>query len=196
MKKFISSGKNVFSQSSFSKILFISSLFFCNYATAADFTVSSSDINAQHTLSINQVFNGFGCTGKNLSPEVAWQHAPAGTKSFAITLYDPDAPTGSGWWHWVVANIPASSNTVATGAGNTGGTLPAGSVQGRNDYGDAGFGGACPPAGDKPHRYVLTVWALNTETLPVTAQTSAAMTGFMLNQHKIAKASITATYGR
>lgn len=180
--------------------LFKSSLFVCavlcsNYALAADFTVSSSDITKQQ-LSINQVFNGFGCNGKNLSPALTWQHAPAGTKSFAITIYDPDAPTGSGWWHWVVANIPANNYSVATGAGNADGTLPTGSVQGRNDFGEAGFGGACPPVGDKPHRYVLTVWALNTETLPVTAQTSAAMVGYMLNQYQLGKASMTATYGR
>lgn len=176
--------------------LFISSLLCSGHTMAADFSVSSSDITNQQTLSVNQVFNGFGCTGKNLSPQVVWQHAPADSKSFAITLYDPDAPTGSGWWHWVVANIPASAASVPSGAGSDGGKLPAGSVQARNDYAEASFGGACPPVGDKPHRYVLTVWALNTESLPVTAQTSAAMVGYMLNQHQIAKASITATYGR
>lgn len=179
------------------KGLLIGSLLCSGYAAAAaDFTVSSSDISARQPLSINQVFNGFGCSGKNLSPEVVWQHAPAGTKSFAITLYDPDAPTGSGWWHWVVANIPANASRLPGGAANAGGMLPAGSVQGRNDFGEAGFGGACPPKGDKPHRYVLTVWALNIEILPVTVQTGAAMVGFLLNQHQLAKASIIATYGR
>lgn len=178
------------------KGLLLGSLLCSAYAAAADFSVSSSDIRNQQPLSLNQVFNGFGCTGKNLSPEVVWQHAPAGTKSFALTVYDPDAPTGSGWWHWVVANIPANVERLPGGAGSAGGKLPVGSVQARNDFGESSFGGACPPVGDKPHHYVFTVWALDAESLPVTAQSSAAMVGYMLNQHKIAKASITATYGR
>ena len=178
------------------KGLLLGSLLCSGYTAAADFTVSSSDIRNQQPLSLNQVFNGFGCTGKNLSPEVVWQHAPAGTKSFAITVYDPDAPTGSGWWHWVVANIPANVARLPGGAGSAGGKLPAGSVQARHDFGESSFGGACPPVGDKPHHYVFTVWALDAESLPVTAQSSAAMVGYMLNQHKIAKASINATYGR
>ena len=179
-----------------SKGLVLCSLLGSGYVMAADFAVSSSDIRNQQPLSMNQVFNGFGCSGKNLSPQLTWQHAPAGTKSFAITVYDPDAPTGSGWWHWVVANIPANVERLPSGAGSAGGKLPAGSMQARNDFGESSFGGACPPVGDKPHHYVLTVWALDTESLPVTAQTGAAMLGYMLNQHKIAKASITATYGR
>lgn len=167
-----------------------------NAAFAADFTISSHDMNAQHPLAMNQVFNGFGCTGKNLSPQLSWQHAPANTKSFAITLYDPDAPTGSGWWHWTVINIPATIHQLPTGAGSKHSNLPVGSMQGRNDFGDFAFGGACPPAGDKPHRYILTVWALDTDTLPVTRNMSAAMIGFMLNAHKLATASLTATYSR
>ncbi len=177
-------------------LVFISSLLCCAYATAADFTLSSTDIGDQQPLSINQVFNGFGCSGKNLSPQLSWQHAPVGTKSLAITVYDPDAPTGSGWWHWALANIPASVVNIAAAAGSAGGKLPAGSIQVRNDYGAANFGGACPPVGDKPHRYVVTVWALDTDKLPLTAQTGAAMLGFMLNQHQLGKATMTAIYGR
>lgn len=165
-------------------------------ALATDFTVSSRDMSEQQPLTINQVFNGFGCSGKNLSPQVSWQHAPASSKSFAITLYDPDAPTGSGWWHWTVVNIPASMHQLPAGAGRSNAKLAANAMQGRNDFGDFAFGGACPPVGDKPHRYILTVWALDTDKLPVTQKMSAAMIGFMLNAHKVASASLTATYGR
>lgn len=167
----------------------------CNYAIADTFTVSSIDIQDAQSLTSNQVFNGFGCSGKNISPQVTWQHAPTTTKSFAITIYDPDAPTGSGWWHWVVANIPNKVNSLATGASNNG-KLPQGSIQGKTDYGTASFGGACPPVGDKPHRYILTVWALDVEQLPINTQMSAAMIGFMINSHQIAKATLTATYAR
>ena len=98
-------------------------------------------------MAMEQVYNGFGCTGKNLSPQLSWDKAPSGTKSFAITAYDPDAPTGSGWWHWIAFNIPASVNSLDSGA--SGNSMPAGTVESRTDYGSTGFGGACPPVGDK-----------------------------------------------
>src|SRR5207342_588867 len=120
---------------------------------AAGFALSSPTIKPNSKLTEAQVFNGFGCTGKNISPALKWSGAPAGTKSFAVTLYDPDAPTGSGWWHWVVYNIPASANELPEGAGAPDGKgLPPGSVQGRTDFGAPAFGGACPPPGDRPHR--------------------------------------------
>jgi Raf kinase inhibitor-like YbhB/YbcL family protein len=138
-----------------------------------------------------QEFNQFGCTGQNQSPALTWQGVPKGTKSLAVTVYDPDAPTGSGWWHWLVVNLPPTTTQLAAG-----GPLPAGAIQGRNDYGTADFGGACPPQGDKPHRYILTVWALNVDKLPITEQASGALVGYYVNAHAVGKASATVRYGR
>ena len=163
-------------------------------AHAADFTVTSTDIAPGQTLAHAQVFQGFGCTGSNQSPQLSWSNAPAGTRSFAVTLYDPDAPTGSGWWHWSVFNVPASTTSLP--AGTTAATLPAGAVQGRNDYGDSAYGGACPPPGDKAHRYQLTVWALKTDSLPLDQHASGAMLGYMLNANALGKAQLTGLYGR
>ncbi|MCU6356972.1 kinase inhibitor [Enterobacter quasiroggenkampii] len=164
---------------------------------ATSFSMTSQDISGDRRLASPQVFEGFGCHGGNTSPQLAWTNPPAGTKSFAITVYDPDAPTGSGWWHWTIANIPAKTMTLPAGAGNPNGEkLPVGAVQGRNDFGYAGFGGACPPAGDKPHRYQITVWALDVDKLPVDKNASGALVGFMLNSHVLAKAQLTATYSR
>ncbi len=166
-------------------------------AMATDFTLSSPQLEQGGTMGMEQVFSGFGCTGANVSPELNWSGAPAGTKSFAVTVYDPDAPTGSGWWHWLVFNIPATVHSLASDSGNPEkGLLPPGSVQSRTDYGKFGYGGACPPAGDKPHRYQFTVWALDTPELPLGQDVSAAMVGFYLHQHQLAKATMTVTYGR
>jgi hypothetical protein len=166
-------------------------------AAAAPFRVTSSDMREGDSLATSQQFNGFGCRGGNASPQLTWEHAPTGTRSFAVTAYDPDAPSGSGWWHWTVVNIPPTVSSLATGAGDKNNAkLPAGAVQGRNDFGYAGFGGACPPPGDKPHRYHFTVWALNTATLPIDAQASGALVGFMLRSHAIASAQLTAMSGR
>lgn len=164
-------------------------------AQAENFTLTSKDLGGQ--LSDQQVFSGFGCTGKNISPQLLWKNAPVGTKSFAITVYDPDAPTGSGWWHWVVFNIPATVAQLAADAGNPAKELaPKGSVQSVTDYGKSGFGGACPPVGDKPHRYVFTVYALKIEKLELDAAAPPAMVGYYLNQNALAKASLISYYGR
>lgn len=164
---------------------------------AERFSLMSPTIKPNTTLSSDQVFNGFGCAGKNVSPALKWSGAPAGTKSFAITVYDPDAPTGSGWWHWVVYNIPADVYDLGAGAGDVSGKfLPPGAVQGRTDFGTAGFGGACPPPGDKPHRYIFTVFALKVAKLDLPADASAALVGYMLNMNKLAVASFKAKYGR
>lgn len=166
-------------------------------AHAGEFTLSSPGIAAGARLPEAQVYDGFGCRGRNESPALRWSGAPEGTKSYAVTVYDPDAPTGSGWWHWVVYNLPSSTTGLSEGAGSAGGAgLPAGSVQGRTDFGTAGFGGACPPQGDKPHRYVFTVHALDVEKLELPADASAAFVGFMLHAHGLGRASFTATYGR
>ena len=166
-------------------------------ASAAGFALSSPTIKPGSTLTDAQVFNGFGCTGKNVSPALKWSGAPKDTKSFALTVYDPDAPTGSGWWQWVIYNIPASASEIPEGAGTADGKgLPAGSQQGRTDFGAPGFGGACPPPGDKPHRYIFTVYALKTDKLDIPPDGTAALVGYMINANKLASATFTAKYGR
>jgi Raf kinase inhibitor-like YbhB/YbcL family protein len=165
-------------------------------ALAAKFTLESKDLKQGGTLSDKQVFNGFGCAGQNLSPQLSWSNAPQGTKSLVVTAYDPDAPTGSGFWHWVVYNIPATAHELAEGAGGEKGTLPEGALQGRTDFGKPGFGGACPPAGDKPHHYIFTVYALKVDKLDVPADATAAFIGFMTHANALDKATLTATYGR
>lgn len=164
---------------------------------AADFVLTSKDIAQGKSLTIDQVFNGFGCTGKNISPALSWANAPEGTKSFAITVYDPDAPTGSGWWHWVAFNIPATVTDLPKNAGDIKTNLmPESVVQSRTDFGTTGFGGACPPVGDKAHRYQFTVHALSVEKLDLDNQTPAAMVGYMINAHRLGAATLEAHFGR
>jgi len=159
------------------------------------FTLASADVGGQATL--EQVYDGFGCTGANRSPELHWTNASEGTKSFAITVYDPDAPTGSGWWHWLVFDIPAGISALPAGAGSAGHAgLPAGVVQSRTDFGAPGYGGPCPPEGDRPHRYIVTVFALKTVKLGLDAMASPAIVGFNLEHEMMAKASIMFYYGR
>jgi Raf kinase inhibitor-like YbhB/YbcL family protein len=164
---------------------------------AAGFKLTSPDLQQGKKLDMEQVYNSFGCTGKNISPALKWDGAPKNTKSFAVTVYDPDAPTGSGWWHWVIFNIPADVTELPKNAGDpASGTAPTGSIQSRTDYGTPGYGGACPPQRDKPHRYMFTVYALDVDKLPLDANVSAAMVGFNLNQHTLAKAIITVKFSR
>ncbi|QGY41959.1 kinase inhibitor [Pseudodesulfovibrio cashew] len=165
-------------------------------ALAGDFSLSSPTLQDGKSLPGEHILNGFGCSGGNVSPALAWHNAPDGTKSFALTVYDPDAPTGSGWWHWVVFNIPATATGLEAGAGSEDGHLPEGAVQSRTDFGQPGYGGACPPEGHGDHRYVFTIYALDVEKLDLAPDSSAAMVGFFLGGHTLAKASITATYGR
>jgi len=160
------------------------------------FTLSSPDLAEGKTIAAAQVFNGFGCSGGNISPALSWSNAPAGTRSFALLMYDPDAPTGSGWWHWVVYNIPASVSSLPAGAGDPKkNLLPAGAVQGRSDYGTAGYGGPCPPPG-KPHRYYLRLYALKADRLELPADATAALVGFNVNAASLAKAELMGLYGR
>jgi Raf kinase inhibitor-like YbhB/YbcL family protein len=165
-------------------------------AAGGAFRLQSPTVAQNSTLSNDQVYSGFGCSGKNISPALSWSGAPSGTKSFAVTVFDPDAPTGSGWWHWVVYNIPPTATGLPAGAGNPDGKLPAGALQGHTDFGTPGFGGACPPAGDKPHRYIFSVYALKTDRIDVPDEASAAMVGYMIHANSLAKASVTAHYGR
>lgn len=169
----------------------------CAHALDQAFSLTSADLSDQGTLGAAQVLDGFGCQGGNRSPQLSWTDPPAGTRSFAVTVYDPDAPTGSGWWHWVVYDLPASTRSLPAGAGKgQPGSLPAGAQQGRSDFGTQSFGGACPPAGDKPHRYVFTVHALKVDKLPVPPAPSGAMVGFMLHANALGSARMTALYGR
>jgi Raf kinase inhibitor-like YbhB/YbcL family protein len=139
---------------------------------------------------------GFGCAGGNKSPHLRWSGAPEGTKSFAITCYDPDAPTGSGFWHWLIVNIPPNVTELAAGAGSGGGKLPPGALQTRTDCGKPGYAGPCPPEGDHPHRYIFTVFAVGSEKIDVAADTSAAVVGFNLHFATLAKAAIMGLYKR
>jgi Raf kinase inhibitor-like YbhB/YbcL family protein len=163
---------------------------------AGKFTLTSKDVKPGAMLTDQQVFNGFGCSGANVSPELSWQNAPAGTKSFVLTVYDPDAPTGSGWWHWVVYDIPATAKELPQGAGSGKAALPEGAKEGKTDFGAPGFGGACPPPGDKPHRYVFTINALTLDKLEVPADASPAMIGFMTKANSLGSATFTAKYAR
>lgn len=165
-------------------------------ALASGFTLTSPDVKADAMMDKKFEFNGFGCAGENKSPALQWRGAPKGTKAFAVTVYDPDAPTGSGWWHWSVVNIPADITALQADAGALGGAnLPAGASQVRVDFGVTAWGGACPPQGDKPHRYIFTVYALK-DRLDLPADATAALAGYMINGNALGKASLTAKYGR
>ena len=160
------------------------------------FVLSSPQIAEGATLTASQVYNGFGCQGENISPALQWQGAPAGTKSYALTVYDPDAPTGSGWWHWVVFNIPADVQALPAKISAQGQGLPVGAIQSQTDFGQPGFGGACPPEGDKPHRYQFTLHALKVAKLDLPASSMPALVGFMIHANEVASARFTAYYGR
>ena len=151
-------------------------------------------LGADHILSADY---GFGCAGGNRSPQLRWEDAPEGTKSFAVLCFDPDAPTGSGFWHWVVVNIPPTVTELPLDASNPAANrLPAGALQVRTDFGKPGYGGPCPPAGDHPHRYLFTVHAVSMDRLPVSADTSAAVVGFYLKFNTLAKATLMGLFKR
>lgn len=179
-------------------------------AQALPFSISSPDLIGGR-FDNRFVANGFGCTGSNLSPELVWSHVPVGTLSLALTVHDPDAPTGSGFWHWAVYNLPPSAAGLARGAGNAMATLPSPAVAGMNDFHDTGvtganglYGGPCPPVGDAPHRYVFTLYALAVPDVHAAAGIpktgTAALHSFVLGRglgdKLLGKASFTATFGR
>jgi Raf kinase inhibitor-like YbhB/YbcL family protein len=159
------------------------------------FTLTSADVAHGEMMGDKQVYNSFGMSGENISPQLSWSGFPAQTKSFAVTCYDPDAPTGSGFWHWLVIDIPASVTSLEAGAGTGAGTLPEGAFHVRNDYGTKDFGGAAPPQGDEPHRYVFAVHALDVDKLGIDSDVSPAIAGFNLRYHTIARAVLIPVYG-
>lgn len=160
------------------------------------FTLTSPDVRSQARVPNAFVFKGMGCDGDNRSPALAWNNPPDGTKSFAVTMYDSDAPTGSGWWHWVIFDIPASLSSLPQNSGDlTQNLAPVGAIQSRTDFGAPGYGGPCPPIG-KPHRYTITVHALAVQSLGLDKEASGAMVGLLLNTHRLGRASMTVTYSR
>ncbi len=167
-------------------LMFTSQLF-----AKGKFTIASNDVKAGTTIGDDFVYNQMGCTGKNKSPELHWSNPPAGTKSFALTVYDPDAPTGSGFWHWVAYNIPSSQTSLPTGVQ----AATANFAEVASDFGAAPYGGPCPPAG-KPHRYIFTVHALKVEKLDLPAGATNAIARFMIEGNTIAKTQFTAKYGK
>lgn len=154
----------------------------------AKFSVESSTFKNGDELPMEHVFNEMGCTGQNIMPNITWQNVPEGTKSLAFTVYDPDAPTGSGWWHFVAVNIPANINSSAS--------IPNSAMKIKNDFGIVDYGGACPPKGHGKHRYIFAVYALNVEKLDIDPSSSPALAGYNINQHLIQKAEIIAYYQR
>ncbi len=155
------------------------------------FRLISNDIAEGRPIAATHVFNSFSCTGENVSPHLQWSGAPRGTKSFAVTCYDPDAPVG--WWHWLVFNIPADVSSLASGASGAG--LPQGAVESITDFGAPGYGGPCPPEGEM-HRYVFTVYALSVEKLDLDATAMPGFVGFMAHMNALGRATLTATYMR
>ena len=179
-------------------------------AQAIPFVLTSADLTSG-TFDNKFILNGFGCTGGNLSPSLQWSGGPSGTKSLALQMYDPDAPTGSGFWHWAVYNIPPTTTALAQGDGNSAAKLPAGAFGGTTEFLDTGltggngnYGGPCPPVGDKPHRYIFTLYALAVDKVEVAGGVpktgTAGLFGFVLNKGVgpalLAKTSFTATFGR
>jgi Raf kinase inhibitor-like YbhB/YbcL family protein len=167
-------------------------------AHAQKFALASGDIRPGGTIAEEQVFNGFGCAGGNVSPALKWSGAPRGTRSFALLVHDPDAPTGgAGWWHWVVVNIPANTAELKKNAGKSDGSnLPAGATQVNTDFGAPGWGGPCPPVGDKPHRYRFTLHALKVDRLELPQGATASLAGFMVSANSLGSARLTGRYGR
>ena len=160
------------------------------------FSVTSQDMAEGQMLNDRQVYNSFGMSGQNISPQLSWSGFPAEAKGFAVTCYDPDAPTESGFWHWLVIDLPATVTSLAAGAGTADGAgLPAGAFQVRNDYGTKDFGGAAPPAGDDPHRYVFAVHALDAAPLGIDSDVSPAVAGFNLRYHTIARGLLVPVFG-
>lgn len=167
-------------------------------ARTESFAVASKSFrNGARLPSTRFVYNKLGCGGGNVSPEISWQGAPKNTKSYAVTLFDPDAKTGSGWWHWVVFDIPPAVRSLPEGAsGGDNPAMPEGVVESRTDFGTTGYQGPCPPAGSGLHHYVLTVYALDTATLDLDPSAPAAKVGGAIHEHALAHAVIRFVFSR
>jgi Raf kinase inhibitor-like YbhB/YbcL family protein len=176
-------------------VLFISLV---SFSQAQDFSLQSPDIAPESTIESQFIFSDFGCTGQNISPALTWEGVPAEAKSLALIVHDPDAVTGvGGFTHWIVYNIPVTATGLEQGAGSADSqTLPEGSVQAMTSFGTPGWGGPCPPAGEEPHRYEFTLYALGAEGLELPETASQAFVGFNINGNALAKASFTAYYGQ
>lgn len=160
---------------------------------AAEMTLTSPSLDSNGAFVADQVLNGFGCTGGNLSPALEWSGAPEGTASFALMMHDPDAPTGSGWWHWTVFNLPASTTGLPEGASAS--AMPEGSIESRTDFGAPGYGGACPPEDGGAHAYAITLYALPL-TLGLDAEVMPAMLSYMLRGSALDSVTLTVPFGR
>lgn len=175
----------------FSRWVFAAVLLGSGFAHA--FELSSADLEDGAAITDGYYWNQFGCSGGNQSPAISWKNAPPNTRSFAVTVYDKDAPTGSGFWHYIVYDL-APTTTGFRHSDLQLGLLPAGAKEGNTDLGKPGYFGPCPPVGRK-HHYIWTVYALSVDKLPVDAQATPALIGFNLWQHTLAKASFTVTAG-
>ncbi|GAA3808805.1 YbhB/YbcL family Raf kinase inhibitor-like protein [Sphaerisporangium flaviroseum] len=157
-------------------------------------TVESDDVADGERMSDDHVFDDWGMQGRNISPHLRWSGAPDGTKSYAVTCFDPDAPTGSGFWHWILFDIPTDVTELPTGAGaGEKKGLPEGAVLGRTDYGTREYGGAAPPPGH-PHRYLFAVHALGVEKLGLDSETPSAVVGFNITANTLARGYIAPVY--
>jgi Raf kinase inhibitor-like YbhB/YbcL family protein len=153
------------------------------FSLGSDAFVDGGTIPHRHS------YNGYGCTGKNISPELHWSDAPEGTKSFALTVFDPDANKGKGWWHWVVYGIDPGTHSLAAGE-------PPAGVEGKTDFGTSGWGGPCPPPGDPPHHYVFTLYALNEDLQSASDTLSGPQLLDAIKDHTIGKATLVGRFGR
>jgi Raf kinase inhibitor-like YbhB/YbcL family protein len=178
------------------RFLLSTALLAASVAGAWAFELKSPAFTEGGSISEKHVFQGFGCAGGNLSPALSWSDPPAGTKSFALAVHDPDAPTGgAGFWHWVVVDIPASARGLPEGVGKES-KLPEGAVEIATDFGAPGYGGPCPPKGDRPHRYNFTIYALKTAKLELPPHATASLAGFLIHANTLDKATLTGVYDR
>ncbi|BAO44734.1 YbhB/YbcL family Raf kinase inhibitor-like protein [Thiolapillus brandeum] len=177
--------------------LLLGSLLAASTQASLALEMQSPDVSNQVRMKKQQEYKGFGCDGGNISPTLRWKDIPSGTKSFALTIHDPDAPRSGGWWHWVVFNIPRDTRILPANAGDpASGLMPKQAVQSKTDFGVGGYGGPCPPKGHGIHHYNITLHALDVEKLPLKADTPAAEVKRHIDQHRLADSTITGLYSR